>query len=86
MFKLIDNLHPTYCLSSVEELSPEALQRTVPNLMGVTWDLDKTLINQHEATVSPEHIAVLKFIKDFGLRQGILSNASSLERTDRYAP
>ena len=78
-----DILRPTQCLASVAELNLQRLASEVPSLNGITWDLDKTLVGQHESVVPEAHLEVMQMISKYGYKQGIISNAGSHERTDR---
>lgn len=76
-------LRPTQCLASVAELNLQRLAADILNLDGITWDLDKTLVGQHEPEVPEAHLEIMQMISKYGYKQGIISNAGSHARTER---
>lgn len=77
------NLRPTYYVKSVAEMNPSEYLQYMPGLQGMAFDLDKTLVGQHEETLPSSHIDTLAAIGELGLRVGLISNAASAERTER---
>lgn len=82
----MSNLRPSHCVASVALLNPidsEHFRDVFAQFDGVTWDLDKTLVGQHEDTLPPAHSEVMLALNALGKRQGLISNASSEHRTSR---
>lgn len=76
-------LQPTLYEASVTDIDQSSLERSMPGLGGIMFDLDKTLVGQHEATLPEAHLEALITLNGLGLKLGIISNASSQARTDR---
>jgi HAD superfamily phosphatase (TIGR01668 family) len=66
-------LYPAFHLKKLADLSPEFLQER--GLKGVMLDLDNTLVEWGEVTVTPETAAWVQEMKNAGLKLCIISNA-----------
>jgi HAD superfamily phosphatase (TIGR01668 family) len=79
----MSNLRPTISVASVTEITPSVLSEVLPHVGGVVFDLDKTLVGQHEENIPQRHLDALLALRSAGLALGIISNASSETRTHR---
>jgi HAD superfamily phosphatase (TIGR01668 family) len=70
-------------MGSVAELTPDLIERHMPEVEGVTFDLDNTLLGQNEYAFSAENVDALITLNAIGYRLGFLSNAQSRGRTNR---
>ena len=80
----MSNLHPSVVSRPLAELDAAAFIDPLPNgIRGITWDLDKTLVDQLEPEVPQAHLALMRGIAELGIKQGIISNANTIKRTTR---
>lgn len=79
-------LRPTLVVPGLATIDTEEFLGSLPtDTGGVTWDLDKTLVGQHEEVVPEAHVELLRAVALVGLRQAIVSNANSPQRALRVA-
>ena len=79
----MSNLRPLETVRSVAEICIEDLIVEVPLLAAIAFDLDKTLVGQHETEIPDQHIEALIMMSGLGLHLGLISNAASQQRTER---
>jgi len=78
------NLSPTVVAGPLAEYDAATFRGLLPpDIDGVVWDLDKTVVGQDDDWMPQEHINLLKGLADLNLVQGFGSNAKTAERTAR---
>lgn len=81
--KIMSSYKPSMHLGSVAEIDPVLVSTLYPELQAVAFDIDKTLLGQHEAIIPERNMEALLALSSLGLRIGIISNAVTQEREDR---
>ncbi len=79
----MSNLRPNIVVGSVTQLNPEVLIEKHPGVIGIAFDMDKTLTGQHDLTIPDAHLETLQALSEANYELGIISNARDVARTGR---